>query len=130
MSNRSEAFVGEVFTFLVSSSATGLSDIELVITKPDGSNESSNLALSERGTSRVYEGNYTCAVAGTYIAAIVSPTDTAIAGKLGALEVKPVSKADLGGTGFDGAQHSLKNLSDKIDTVVSGQSAGKNGFIL
>lgn len=130
MSNRSIAFVGEVFTFLVSANATGLTDLELVITKPNGTNETANVTLTERGTTKVYEGNYTATAEGTYVAAIVSPTDTAIAGKLGALEVKPISKSDIGGTGYDAAQHSLKNLSDKMDTVVNSQADSKNGFIL
>lgn len=123
-----EAFVGETFDIHVESATTGLADIEIAVTKPDGS-AIANLATTEIGSSKVYKGTLTPADEGTYVLQIISPTDTTIAGRKKPLISKPVSKFDLGGSGFNSATDSLAVLSDKLDNITANQSSGQNGFL-
>lgn len=122
-------FINEVTTILVESGTTGLTDVEVIVNKPDGSLVAANVALAEVGGSKVYKGTFTPLVEGTYIFTIDSPTDAQIDGKKSYLVSKPVSKSDIGGSGYDSSTDSLKILSDKIDIITTNQSDSKNGFL-
>lgn len=121
-------FIGEVTTVLIESSTTGLTDVSVVATTPAGVNIAA-AATTEIGSSKVYKVDITPADEGTYVLKIVSPTDTQIDGRKTGLSVKPVSKFDMGGTGFDSSTDSLSVLSDKLDTITSNQASGENGFL-
>ena len=124
-----DAYIGEATTLSVRSSATGLADIELIITKPDGTDIASNMSLTEVGAKKIYNGDLITVDEGAYYATIVSPTDTGIAGQVMQINSKPVSKADLGGTGYDGSTDSMKIISDNVKAIQSTIGAGDNGFI-
>lgn len=135
--NMMEAYTGEVFTVSVKASTTGLDDtatvsagneIKVSVIKPDGS-AGSEIALTEVGANKIYNGSFTPDNDGTWYLTIVSPVETAINGRVAALLVKPTSKLDLGGSGFNSATDSLSALSDKIDIISSAQTSGVNGFI-
>lgn len=124
-----KGFVGEVSTLTIESATTGLTDIEINITDPAGTVVVPDTATTEIGTSKVYSATYTPTLEGTYVLKIISPTDTTINNRRTTLQVKPVSKFDLAGTGYDSATDSLKILSDKIDIITTNQSAGESGWL-
>ncbi len=122
-------YIGEAGLVVVSAPTSGLTDIEVVVTKPDGTDIATNLSLSEISNKKVYTAGFTAAVEGTYLLEIESPTDASIDGKQQVVLSKPLSKKDLGGTGFDGSTDSLQALSSKLDTVVAGQNSQRGGFM-
>lgn len=124
-----QGYTNETVTFAVTSATTGLTDLELVIIKPDGTAEASNTALSELGANKIYSGDYLPTVDGVYYAKIVSPTDSAIDGRVQQLTVKPVSKLDLGGAGFDSSTDGLSVIAANIAQIQASAGSGDNGFI-
>ena len=124
-----DAYVGEAATLSVRSAATGLTDIELIITKPDGTDIAANMALTEIGTKKIYNGELITVEEGAYYATIVSPTDTSIDGKILQINSKPVSKLDLGGTGFNSATDSIKIISDNVKLLQNTVGGSDNGWI-
>lgn len=124
-----QAFTGETIVIPVSSSTSGLTDLELIVTKPDGTDEATNLALSEIGTKGFYTASYIPTAEGSYFLEIVSPTDTSLAGKVNHMVVTPISKTDLGGAGYTSSTDGLSALSGKLNTLLSSTATNNNGFI-
>ncbi len=123
------AYVNEVVNISIKSATSGLTDVELVVTKPDGTDESTNLTASEVGSKAIYKAAFTPDTAGTYYLTIDSDTDTSIHGRILQVDVTPISRGDLGGTGYDSSADSLRVIRGKIDAVAAAQTSTQNGFI-
>ena len=124
-----QAYKDEVQKISVKSATTGLSDVKVVVTKPDGTDVATKLSLAEVGTKAIYNADFTPAEEGTYYLTIESPTDTSIAGQILVVNSKPISKKDIGGIGYDSSTDSLKAMSGKIDSLTANQSSQNNGFM-
>lgn len=130
METRYQAKENEIFHIALRTVVLGLTDVELEITKPDGSLEGTNLALSAAtGRPKVYTGDYTPTQNGLYFLKVVSPTHIALDGKIFSMEVKPLSTTDTAGAGFVSATDSLKAISDIVQGISAAQSGGNEGFI-
>ena len=112
--------------------ATGLTDLEVIVTKPDGTDEVSNVSLTEIGGKKIYKGNYTPTEVGMYYFEIVSPTETGLAGMRARMKVVEFDNADLD-TKLDTINTAVGNNADAISTVdgkITDMDAGyQHGFL-
>ena len=128
---QTQAFIGETYTIFADSVATGLSDLTLKVLDPSGTQiTGSPFTMTEIvAGEKVYKCDIVPAVAGAHLLRLLSPTETAIDGRLDILTVMETSKSDIVGSGYDSAQHSLKQIADKIDAVAAASANSANGFV-
>lgn len=124
----SKSFKNETYEFIVNAGTVGLTDLSLTITKPDGTAITPNIAMTEIGSTGDYKASFIPTTIGSHIIKLNSPTKTSIDGQKKSLKVSELSREDLGGSNFDPSNHSLKVISDKIDSINSKVSV-KDVFI-
>ncbi|AUR83131.1 immunoglobulin E-set [Vibrio phage 1.031.O._10N.261.46.F8] len=113
----------DAYTISILAETTGLTDIEVVVTKPDGTDEVSNIALTEVGSKKIYEGVYTPLVVGMYYLTIVSPTETAIAGKIDRVHVSEFTNSDIN-TKLDTINTNVGTIQTSVDAIGDDQNTG------
>ncbi|QJT70988.1 hypothetical protein GR7B_00190 [Vibrio phage vB_VcorM_GR7B] len=88
---------------------TGLTDLEVIVTKPDGTDEATNVSLTEVGSKKIYKGTYTPTAVGVYYLEIESPTETGLDGKRKSLHVLEFDESDI--------DTKLDSMDTKLDTL-------------
>ena len=126
---QTQAFIGEVYSVVVAAAATGLTDLKLKVVQPDGSQLGADITMNQMGATNYYSCDVAATVAGSHVLELISPTETAIDGRVDILVVVPTSKSDMAGSGFVSADDSNKAISDKVDTLIASSAGSANGFV-